>query len=201
MKRLFFLAAFAMMSMAGANAQQADNGYNNTKHEIGISIGGLSNSQWIDIFEDVLTTVVGATYEDSKFTGPFSAEYFYRMKNWLGVGGILVYGRSTQDMKMFGSLAGEVKHSYFTVMPAVKFDWLRKKYFGMYSKLGLGATLRSESVDSHSDNVSDSSDSNLEVNWQVSALGLEVGAPKVRAFFEFGTGEQGVFIIGLRGKF
>ena len=87
-------------------------------------------------------------------------------------------------------------------MPAVKFDWVRKKYFGVYSKLAIGATLRHEKID-YDDNSSydDHNDSELHVNWQLSFLGIEAGSPTLRGFLELGTGEQGIFVAGLRYKF
>lgn len=75
-----------------------------------------------------------------------------------------------------------MKNSYFTLMPAAKFDWLRKSHFGMYSKLAIGATLRSEKYD-------DESNSELHVNWQLSLVGIEAGGPTFRGFVELGTGE------------
>ena len=38
-------------------------------------------------------------------------------------------------------------------------------------------------------------------NFQVSAIGVEVGSPKFRGFAELGYGEQGIALIGLRYKF
>ena len=188
----------ALMATISVNAQ---NGYDETKHEVAVSWGALSNSQWIDVFEDMATIIVGASYKNEHFLGPIGAEYFYHAKNWLGVGGIFVYGRNSQDLYLVGTKDGKINHSYLTVMPAVNFDWLRKKNFGLYSKLGVGATLRTESFDSDNPQVPKESDSEIHVNWQVSALGLEVGSPTFRGFLEVGTGEQGTAIIGLRYKF
>jgi len=88
-----------------------------------------------------------------------------------------------------------------TLMPAVKLDWLRQKNFGMYSKLAIGATLRSEKIDYETAGHDDYSNTEMHVNWQVSLLGLEVGGRNLRGFLEVGTGEQGIFDIGLRYKF
>jgi hypothetical protein len=104
-------------------------------------------------------------------------------------------------MYLVGKKDGKATNTYYTLMPAVKFNWLRKKHFGMYSKLGFGATLRSESVDSDDPTEKDYSNSAVHVNWQVSALGIEAGSPKVRGFVEFGVGEQGMAQVGVRYKF
>ncbi|MBR5036625.1 MAG: hypothetical protein IKX69_05510 [Prevotella sp.] len=198
MKKYFVMVAVAMMTAMNVNAQ---NGYDETKHEVAISYGIDSNSQIIDAFEEIGGAIFGAKLENEKFFGPISVEYFYHVKNWLGVGGILAYGVNTQDVMSGSDKIGESKNSYLTLMPAVKFDWLRKKNFGMYSKLAVGATLRNEKYDSSNNSNNDYSDSEVHMNWQVSLLGIEAGGPTIRGFLEFGTGEQGIALIGLRYKF
>ena len=88
-------------------------------------------------------------------------------------------------------------------MPAVKMDWLRRKHFGMYSKVALGATLRTESTDYDDEHKEDEmkSESNVHINCQVSLLGIEAGTTRLRAFAELGFGEQGTGLVGLRYKF
>ena len=198
MKKLLVMVAVAMMTAMNVNAQ---NGYDETKHEVAISFGALSNSQIIDVFENIGGALVGAKFENETFIGPISAEYFYHVKNWLGVGGILAYGQNKQDVYLLGDKDGVSKNTYLTLMPAVKFDWLRKKHFGMYSKLAFGATLRNEKYDSDSDSSKDDSDSEVHVNWQASLLGMEFGGPTIRGFLELGTGEQGIVLAGVRYKF
>ena len=192
------MAAVAMMAAMNVSAQ---NDYDETKHEVAISYGIDSNSQIIDAFETIGVALVGAKLENDKFFGPISAEYFYHVKNWLGVGGILAYGINKQDVYLLGDKDGVIKNTYLTLMPAVKLDWLRKKHFGMYSKLAFGATLRNEKYDSDGASSKDYSDSEIHVNWQASLLGIEAGSPTLRGFMELGTGEQGIILAGIRYKF
>ena len=198
MNRFLILAAALCMGTLSMNAQK---GYEDIRHEVAVGIGVYSNSQWIDDLETVTTTFNHVTYDNESYKGPLSVEYFYHMKSWLGVGGIFAYGRHTQDV-YYGQLKlGEAKDSYFTLMPAVKFDWLRKKNFGMYSKLAFGTTLRNEKADYESPEKEGYSETTFEVNWQISLLGLEAGSERLRGFLELGTGEQGIGLIGLRYKF
>ena len=200
MKKLFLLAAVAIMTATSANAQS--NGYD-SKHEVALSLGLYSNSQWLDVLENVTLIVASgakASFDNDRFMGPISAEYFYRLKPWIGVGGLFVYGNNKQDLKLDGVKDGEVKHAYYTLMPAVKFDWLRKQHFGMYSKLAVGMTLRKESIDSE-DDVRSEDETMTHVNWQLSFLGIEAGGPTIRGFLELGTGEQGIILAGIRYKF
>ena len=201
MKKILLLAVAAMMATMGANAQT---GYEDTKHEVAISLGAGSNSQIIDVFEELGGAIVGVSTDNEDFFGPISVEYFYHVKPWLGVGGIFAYGQMKEDVYLTGKRHGkdgENKNNYLTLMPAVKFDWVRKKYFGVYSKLAIGATLRHEKIDYDSAEHKDYDNTDIHVNWQVSLLGIEAGSPQLRGFVELGTGEQGIGLIGLRYKF
>ena len=193
--------AILLLSALALGTAHAQNGYDETKHEVAVSYGLGANSDIIDAYEKIGGAIVGAKYENEKYFGPISAEYFYHVKPWLGVGGIFAYGQSEQDVYTLGSKDGVMKNNYLTLMPAVKFDWLRKKHFGMYSKLAVGATLRNEKYNSDVPSSKDHSDSEVHVNWQASFLGLEAGGPTFRGFIELGTGEQGIALIGLRYKF
>ena len=107
MKKIISIVAVILMTAMSAQAQS--NGYD-TKHEVAISYGIDSNSQIIDVFETIGGAMVGARFENESFTGPISAEYFYHVKNWLGVGGILAYGQNKQDVYLLGEKDGV---SYF----------------------------------------------------------------------------------------
>ena len=196
MKKILAMAAVAMMTATGAQAQGYDY---ETKHEVAVSIGAWSNSEILDVFEEVGGIMFGARLDNEKFFGPVSAEYFYHAKPWLGMGGIFVYGHFTQDALSGSDKIGEDKNNYYTLMPAVKFDWLRKKYFGMYSKLAAGATLRQEKYDSNNGS-NDYDDSAVHFNWHVSLIGIEAGSPAIRGFAELGIGEQGILQAGVRYK-
>lgn len=196
-KSVIFSAFVALMTIVGVQTAMAQDEF---KHEVAISYGALSNSQILDVFEEAITAPFrgGTTLKDDKFFGPISAEYFYHLQPWIGIGGILVYGQKKGDLysDSDNKKIGEDKNTYLTVMPAVKFDWFRRANVGLYSKLGVGVTLRhdvSEDIDYD--------ESNLHVNWQLTAIGVEVGSKQIRAFTELGTGEQGIFLGGIRCKF
>lgn len=199
MKKILLLAVAAMMATVNANAWE-----DNVKQEVAISYGVWSNSDIINAFETIGTNIVGASTGDEHFVGPIGLEYFYHLNSWFSVGGIGVYGQMHQDLFLTGKKNGkdgEIKNLYLTLMPAMKFDWVRKSHFGVYSKLGIGATLRNEKVDYDASDKDDYNDTEVHVNWQVSLLGLEAGGNRLRGFLEIGTGEQGIFDIGLRYKF
>ena len=94
----------------------------------------------------------------------------------------------------FGA-APDIVSTYYTVMPAVKFNWLRKDYFGMYSGVAAGLM-----VASLSGSKNGGSDSKVDFMGHLTALGAEFGG-QLRGFAELGFGERGVFTLGLRYKF
>lgn len=195
MKRLLLLIAVAFIAVTGVKAQSEK------KQEIAVSYGWLSNSDWLNIFETAIEAMFGEKYEEGNFVGPVSLEYYYHLKPWLGVGAIAIYGQQIQESYKDGSKVGQKKCGYFTAMPSVKFDWLRRDVVGLYSKLGVGVTWRNEKRDFDGENSKyDSDSSDTHINWHVSLIGVEVGK-SVRGFAEYGFGEQGALQVGLRYRF
>ena len=200
MKKSLVMVAVAMMTAVSVNAQS---GYEDTKHEVGISYGAMSNTTWMSIADAMGTTItLGAVkYDDGKFTGPIAVEYFYHLNPIIGIGAIGAYTHETKDILISNDKYGEAKHTFVTVMPAAKFNWLRKKYFGMYSKVAAGLTFASKKEDYSKGNVENQSESKVGFNFQASAIGIEAGSENIRAFAELGVGEQGIILGGIRAKF
>jgi hypothetical protein len=89
-------------------------------------------------------------------------------------------------------------------MPSVKFNWLRKNNWGMYSKLAAGATYTHfcfEDYENDRKTGEKETANDLFFNFQVSLIGIEAGNQHVRGFAEFGIGEQGIALAGVRYKF
>ena len=200
MKKLIFMVTAALMMAVNVNAQE---GYEDTKHDVSITFGVGSNSQWIDAFEDIFD---GYSYDNDRYMEPISAEYFYHINKMLGLGAIFVYGNHKQDAydlltsKKDRTRIGKSSNSYYTLMPAVKFNFVRKKNFGLYSKAALGVTYRTESID-YINGSDDYDEKGLLLNWQLSFIGVEAGSPYLRGFAELGVGEQGIVCAGIRYKF
>jgi hypothetical protein len=198
MKKYFLMVVAAMMTTMSV---KAENGYEYKKHEVALSYGAYSNSQILDFLENVSCVMAGSTLKNEKYVGPVTAEYFYHLNKWLGVGGIFSYGQNKQDVYSLGTKDGKDVFRYISLLPAVKFDWFRRKHYGLYSKIGLGATIRNEKYTNDTNPANNDSNTDAHVNWQVSVLGFEAGSSSLRGFVELGTGEQGIAVIGLRYKF
>ncbi|MCR4583875.1 MAG: hypothetical protein K5764_10060 [Prevotella sp.] len=224
MKKMMIVAILISGSVLNAHAQYD---YDN-QHELAISIGTGSTSQIFNFMSDftklvsstlVSTTLTGGSYTgytryDGKSNTPvISAEYFHRVSKVVSVGGFVAFNNSTSDMycdiqsNVSGSKSeekvGEAKKMNISVLPSLKFDWLRYKYFGLYSKFGIGATYIHEKQTQTAGGQDKEIHSNNEImfNFHASLLGLEAGSPTMRAFIELGVGEQGICQAGLRYKF
>ena len=215
-------AAIVILCCLSMNASAQE--YYETKHEVAISTGVLPNSVLFDALSQFASILVTApisaiitggqatayyTYENEKDFPPLSVEYFYHIDHLVGVGGIVSYNGLKRDMycdvkdasgNKTHSKQGVARMNNFTIMPAVKLDWLRKRNFGMYTKLGVGATIGSEKQKDNDGKVI-YDDTDVRFNFQASLLGIEAGSTKIRGFIEVGMGEQGMFVGGLRCKF
>lgn len=198
-----FLVAVIVLSCAPCALAQDFDPNDDPKNELALGYGAISNSNVLDVFTDVVSAIFGARFNNKKFVGPFSAEYFYHVSPLVGVGGITVFNHHTQDVLQSEQVTGKRTSNYFTILPAVKFKWLRKHKWGMYSKVGLGYTraeYKTTGKDSEGTYTKDSSGDNF-FNFQASLVGIEAGNRNVRGFAELGFGEQGLIHGGIRFRF
>lgn len=191
MKKLVLMVVAAMMATVSVNAQEE------TKHEVGVFYGINSAS---DILSSITSAFAAAAGDQSSFFGPIGVEYYYHVSPVVGVGGVASYaGCKAIDKK---TNTKDLNEKFITVMPSVKFNWLRKKSFGMYSALSAGVMFSSVSVEGEAKTADpDAKDETVTAfMFQATALGLEFGG-KVRGFVEAGLGEKGLLCAGLRYKF
>ena len=192
------LTALVISALLCVPAQAQDE----TRHEISISYGGIPNSLWMDITSDVISSMFGATYEHSGVVGPIGLEYHYRASSLIAVGAIATFSKHTEEEKFNEQIARTSDNSYFTLMPSVKFNWLRRPNWGMYSKVAVGASLRHSALQDQSvPNAQKTTENTVFFNFQASAVGIEAGTENVRGFAELGVGEQGIALAGVRFRF
>lgn len=180
----------------GANAQEKE-----IKHEIALSYGVGPVTTWAKIgraIGDALFSKLKVDYENTSWFGPISAEYFYHVDAPIGIGGIVSFSRDNDDLLVDKQKQGDRKTNFITFMPAMKWEYLRRKHFAMYLKAAAGVTL--EVVN---EKYKDEKGTNTSAmfNGQLSPLGIEAGGEHVRGFLEVGFGEQGIALAGIRCKF
>ena len=180
----------AMMATMSVNAQDE-------KNEIGVFYGIGSAS---DIFSTYTSIFAAAAGHQSSWWGPVGVEYYYHVTPVVAVGAVAEYAScKAEDEK---SKTKDLSETFITVMPSVKFNWLRKKSFGMYSALSAGVMFASISVKGDAKTQdADAKDETLTLfMFQATALGVEFGS-NIRGFVEAGVGEKGLLCAGVRYKF
>ena len=139
-------------------------------------------------------------YEDGSEQSPcFSVGYRRDVEwgRWFAYGLTVSYEREKCDWKE--RLTGRTKvtdiESYFTVMPTLRFYYLRHRGFRMYAEAGIGASLGHEKF-----HYSNYSRDQIKLTGQLTAFGIQVGK---RVFFstELGYGCLGVVRMGLGCRF
>ena len=176
MKKILVTIVVTLMATMSVNAQ------NEWKNEISVAYGGGANT-------DIVMSLAKGMFTGKQldYWGPVSFEYFYRLQEKLGIGAVAAISGCKWDD------SGEAKSNYYTLMPAIKYNWLNKEHFSVYSKAAIGVTLSSESGTRQ-----DKTEAVL--NWQASVVGMEFGSA-FRGCIEMGMGEKGIILAGLRYKF
>ncbi len=192
MKKYLVMVVAAMMATVSVNAQDE------LKHEVGVFYGFESASNILSILTSSISAAAG---DQSSFWGPIGAEYYYHVSPVVGVGAVAAYAGCKAEDEKTGQ--NDLTETYLTVMPSVKFNWLRKKNFGMYSALSAGVMFCSISCnDNAKANDPKAKDETLTAFiFQATALGAEFGGEQFRGFVEAGLGEKGLLCAGLRYKF
>lgn len=189
------------MLFATSVAVAQNNDTDEPKSEISVGYGLPLNSS--NMCEFLASTWTGSLsnrkLDKDRYIGPLTLEYHYHVTPLIGVGVIGVYS-NYKGVYTYGEDPQNINNTYFTVMPSVKFNWLRRDNWGLYSKIALGYTYSKFKEDIEGKNTQKEESAN-SMNFQVSAIGVEVGSRSVRAFAEFGFGEQGIGLAGVRFRF
>ena len=204
MKFKCLLAVLAISSFMSVPVQAQEEEME-TRHEIGVSYGAVPNSIWINVLSDVIPAIFGVNYETNHYVGPIGLEYYYHTSPLIGVGAVAVLATNDEDGFRKEIQDSHVTKTYFTFMPSVKFNWLRKEKWGLYSKVAVGSTYSHFTRQDYDDNGRMTGDKeitkDLLFNFQASLIGVEAGGKNVRGFAEIGLGEQGIALAGVRYKF
>lgn len=201
MKKIIITAILSLVfAWQNSIARNSDEG-SSTRHELSAGVGYLSNSEFIDIFENITiisTTAGSVSLKEESVLPPMFIEYFHRPINRLGIGTIFVYSQNNSSVCTKNEKLGEMTRKYFTLMPSIKFNWVYKKHLSMYTKLAAGITMQRYKL---TDGL-EAEEKNNEIffNFHVTPFGIEAGGQRVRLFTEAGFGEQGIICGGLRLK-
>ena len=191
--KTFILILALAAPICNINAQEP-------KHEISVSYGVLPNSLWLDGVQSFFEALFGQKKNTRNYVGPIGLEYHYRVSPLIGVGAVAVYSHHEEDLLKDDAVIRSRNKNYYTIMPSVKFNWLRRDHWGLYSKVAIGASLFNQKM-KEAETGQKTDENKVNFNFQASAIGVEVGSGTIYGFFEAGLGEQGVFLGGVRAKF
>ena len=82
-------------------------------------------------------------------------------------------------------------------MPSVKYSWIAKNHFRLYTKAALGIQHYKLDAISRGNSYPETHENNCKVAYQFSPVGIEVGGERMRGFLELGYGKQGIYNIGM----
>lgn len=205
-KLLSIVAAVALLSLSHAAAQEKEKSIL-PRHYVQFSIGDplfnqlfASDACWIDTHRDdwFAPDVYGAAYA---LLPTFSFTYYYSVLTWLQVGGeVQYYGEySVVRDRLTHDRLGVSGYSALNIMPSVRFQYLNKRYVGLYSGVSLGLFLGFTSGSKLYD-PTNSNECGVLPAFQVTALGVRVGN-KVFGTAEIGVGNKGFATIGIGARF
>ena len=124
-----------------------------------------------------------------------SAEGGYWIKDWLYVGGAFVWtgGFSRIEEYHVHKVLGYYKYDSFTLIPLVRFAWVRKGVVQLYSGLGLGFNFAraEEPKQKYYEAV---------VAHDVTFLGISVGR-NLFGYVDVGVGQRGIVSMGIGYRF
>lgn len=160
------------------------------KHEISLNYGYLTHNQMLGAA--IVIGSFGLAQRDLTYTGSIGFEYLYYPVAKIGVGGSALYeyghGRSGENDE------NRSHHHYITLMPTAKFYWFNNPHFGMYSRLGVGATYVNGKYN-------DAPDNDWRLAFQASLISFDFGRESARGFLELGYGTHGFVLGGFRVRF
>ncbi|MBO6222450.1 MAG: hypothetical protein J6N56_01545 [Bacteroidales bacterium] len=221
MKKFFIISSAMLATLFATNSYAQVAGKDiKTYNEVSVSYGTLSNSEWMEVIQEVVTVMFGGETKNNSAFGPVSVEYFRRLTPVVAVGAVGSFSTFKDDIMQHTSPSsstidymtissaeesgmkkvGDYTRAYISFMPAAKFNWLRINHFGMYSKVAAGITYIHTNLGDVDPTVAKEKDKNVMFNYQASLIGIEAGN-RLRGFAEFGMGEQGAILIGIRYNF
>lgn len=150
---------------------------------------------------DIIDFNVKDYYQGARYTtNALFCEYIYQTNKWFGIGATFTYFSyySTYFDEQTDVSVGFNSVQHFSFYPTLRFTWLNRKSFSMYSAFGIGHRLVFESDKIRS--VEKNSVRN-GIAGQITLLGFTVGK-NIYGFTDLSTlGTQGLMTIGIGYRF
>lgn len=183
MKKLATLAAILLAALPAA-AQRMH------RQELSVSYGWASAASWIDKYSDLLSDTVSGSDGDVSGWGGVTVGYNFYLTGGISVGAAVVYASNERKFRDTGA---KIDNRYWSILPNVKWNWMRLKVLSFYSRVGAGVTF------THAEGIG-RKESRTQFTFQLSPVGIEVGG-RLAAYAEAGVGISGSLIVGAKYRF
>ena len=137
------------------------------------------------------------TYRGDEISpGAFSLSYMFGLKKWLWLGVSTTYTSFYQNIYDFShqKVATDSGHK-LAIIPMVRFMYVNKEKFNLYSACGLGASFAL---------YNNAENGFCDLTWhpviQLTGIGVSVGK-ELRGFAELGCGPRGIINFGIQYRF
>lgn len=206
MKRLLLLAMLLLLpsliraAEPGAAPLQKPKIPFQKQHEVRLSAGAWPTTTDLSLPYFINKIDRTRIYESPTYaTGAFTLSYDYRFKRWFDLGlAVSYYGEfNTAYSNIDRSKLGNQEMQFISVMPVIRFTWLNRPLVRMYSSLGIGMTVKTESRFA---GLQRRHSRETVLSAHATLFGIAVG----RALFgyaEVGAGMQGALIAGIGYRF
>lgn len=213
MKRKMLFAVAALVLLVGMQTLVAQNENKSVlpRHYLQVNVGDplfntLYSSPWRD---EIFTSGYAGdawfkpdVYQSAYSLLPtFSFSYYYAIKPWLLLGGEIYYTGEYNVVRdrITNQKLGISGKTGLSILPAIRFQYLNKRYVGLYSGVSFGVYMCME----QGFKLYDPDERNRVYTlpaFQITALGVRVGN-KVYGTAEIGLGNKGVFALGVGTRF
>lgn len=204
MKKVLILIGMAVILISPLTAQEKTSF---PRHYLSLSVGepwlNIIYSSWggghgyVPIDEWFRPEI----YNKSKIELPaLSLTYFYSINSWLMVGAEVYYwGAYTRvHERVTDEYMTTVGVTCLSIAPAVRFQYINRKYWGLYSGLSAGIFFN---IDGASELYFGSNEYNYtKPAFQLTALGVRFG-DRIYGTAELGLGNKGIFSMGIGTRF
>lgn len=179
-------------------------------NDLEVKYGYLSCMMIVKGLKDMEQSQVTASNLEArnrKSAGAISAEFTHRKRKKFSFGLSATWERTQQECynvtPFTETHVGDLKSQYITVTPLMRFNWVERTFFMMYTKLAAGVTFIADKWSGTEEQYADygvQSAKQHYFGYQVSPLGFIIGR-NICGYAEIGFGCQGLVQAGALIKF
>lgn len=167
------------------------------RHHVSLAYGIVSVYDVDPMLGGLFPELEASGLDEGVSMGAVTLGYTYQLSEQLSVGGMFSYAGSLGVIHYIPNSL-RVSQNFFSIMPQVKYNWLERGSWRLYSRASAGVVVAHV-------NYQDGAELNeqqtaVSFAFQVSPIGFEFGRT-LAGFVEAGFGATGVLSVGIRKSF